>query len=337
MILIKSARVLTIVLFLFSKIDTQCKDNYDVLHYDNSIAISDTTDKIFGKTVITIKLNNFTNKLSVNFKYLNIDSIRCFNKHLKFVHMNDLIEIDNPIIDMSTDTIKIIINYSGIPKDGLIIKKNKYGRRTFFADNWPNRAQCWFPCKDVLTDKATVSFHITAPNKYMVVANGSLTRRKNNLNNTSTTSYEETVDIPTYCMVFGAAEFDIIHKSKPGNIPVSIWIYPEDYEDGIYEFKRVYDIIDYYSTRFGKFPYSKLALVQSSTVYGGMENAGAIFFAEESIGRSSSIETTIAHEIVHQWFGDYVTERKWTHLWLSDILQYSISNTQREKLFFIII
>ena len=256
--------------------------------------------------------------LIINFKDLNVDSICYLNKPLKFVHEDGLVKIENPCKYNSEDTIEINIHYSGIPKDGLIIKKNKYGRKTFFADNWPNRAQKWFPCKDVLTDKATVSFNITAPDKYMVVANGKLIRRKNNLNNTSTTTYVETTEMSTYCMVFGAAEFDVIEDVNSEEIPITYWLYPEDYEDGINKFKRAYQMVKYFSSRFGEFPFSKLALVESSTIFGGMENAGAIFFTEESIGISSSFEWVVAHEIVHQWFGDYITESDWSHLWLSE-------------------
>jgi aminopeptidase N len=57
--------------------------------------------------------------------------------------------------------------------------------------------------------------------------------------------------------------------------------------------------------------------VQSTTIFGGMENAGCIFYFEKSI-YSKSLESLMAHEIAHQWFGDYVTEVDWPHLWLSE-------------------
>ena len=58
--------------------------------------------------------------------------------------------------------------------------------------------------------------------------------------------------------------------------------------------------------------------MQSSTRFGGMENASAIFLEENSITGTKQNETVIAHEIVHQWFGDSVTESDWLHLWLSE-------------------
>jgi hypothetical protein len=61
------------------------------------------------------------------------------------------------------DTSLITIYYHGIPADGLIISKTKYGHRSFFADNWPNRGHNWIPCHDDPADKATVEFIVTAP------------------------------------------------------------------------------------------------------------------------------------------------------------------------------
>ncbi|MEP7327235.1 MAG: M1 family aminopeptidase, partial [Gemmatimonadota bacterium] len=68
----------------------------------------------------------------------------------------------------------------------------------------------------------------------------------------------------------------------------------------------------------GEFPYSRLTHVQSSTIFGGMENSTAIFYDENAYRRHRLSESTVAHETAHQWFGDAVTERDWPHLWLSE-------------------
>jgi aminopeptidase N len=77
-------------------------------------------------------------------------------------------------------------------------------------------------------------------------------------------------------------------------------------------------MIRYYAERFGPFPYEKLAHVQSATRFGGMENVGAIFYSERAIAEGSLSEGTVAHETVHQWFGDAVTPHDWHHVWLSE-------------------
>lgn len=68
----------------------------------------------------------------------------------------------------------------------------------------------------------------------------------------------------------------------------------------------------------GPYAYKKLANVQSKTRFGGMENAGAIFYSEYSVNGYRGEERLIAHEIVHQWFGNMATEKSFAHFWLSE-------------------
>jgi aminopeptidase N len=58
--------------------------------------------------------------------------------------------------------------------------------------------------------------------------------------------------------------------------------------------------------------------VQSRTIFGGLENAGCIFYSENSVTGKGKAEGLIAHEIAHQWFGNSVTESDWHHIWLSE-------------------
>jgi aminopeptidase N len=77
-------------------------------------------------------------------------------------------------------------------------------------------------------------------------------------------------------------------------------------------------MLEFYTNLIGPFPYEKLALVQSSTRFGGMENSSAIFFDEKAFDGTGSLEPTVAHEIAHQWFGDSVSQTDWHDLWLSE-------------------
>lgn len=121
-------------------------------------------------------------------------------------------------------------------------------------------------------------------------------------------------------MVVGVAKFAITKTIAESGLPLYYYTYPEDSAAAAFGFRHVPDMIHYYDSLFGPYPFSKLALVQSSTIFGGMENSSAIFLPEKgaSYKRGRDNDMTVAHEILHQWFGDDVTESHWSDLWLSE-------------------
>jgi aminopeptidase N len=95
-------------------------------------------------------------------------------------------------------------------------------------------------------------------------------------------------------------------------------VYPQDSTKGFYDYALTPEIVKFFSNYIAPFPYKKLANVQSKTIFGGMENASAIFYAESSVTGNRSEEDLMAHEIAHQWFGDAASEKSFAHVWLSE-------------------
>jgi aminopeptidase N len=142
--------------------------------------------------------------------------------------------------------------------------------------------------------------------------------------------WESRVPIPTYLMVVGVAPMEVLDQgvgacgSAPaspradGCVEVTAWAFPPDTAFAREVFGRSGEMLDVFAEMFGPYPFEKLANVQAATRFGGMENASAIFYSEAAIAQRRDIEDTVAHEIVHQWFGNAVTPADWPHLWLSE-------------------
>jgi aminopeptidase N len=96
------------------------------------------------------------------------------------------------------------------------------------------------------------------------------------------------------------------------------WVFTENRKEGFYDYSVALKPLDFYSRLIGPYPYEKLANVQSKTIFGGLENAGCIFYSENSVTGQGKAENLMAHEIAHQWFGNSVTENDWHHIWLSE-------------------
>ena len=153
----------------------------DVQHYTFRLDINDRDDMIRGEADVVIKF------VAANARSFSLDLVgvsddrqtgmsvqRVFRDNLPvgYQHTNDVLTIDLPEPPAVNDVLTFRIVYQGIPADGLIISQNKYGDRTFFGDNWPDRAHYWLPTKDHPSDKATCEFIVKAPEHYEVIANG---------------------------------------------------------------------------------------------------------------------------------------------------------------------
>jgi aminopeptidase N len=320
-------------LFFISVLSAQHPlQNYtDVLHYRFKIDLNDKNDEISGETSIKIRfLQNDTipaiKQIVLNLisksgqKGMTVQEVLANDRKISFNHKNDKIFIDLPTSLNQAQPQTFTVKYTGIPADGLIISANKFGERTFFGDNWPNRASYWLPVEDHPSDKATCEFIVTAPDIYKVVSNGKLKEEKLLGNGLKLTHWQENTPIPTKVMVIGAARFSVQTVEKIDSIEVQSWVYQKDEKKGFYDYAIAPKVLKYFMSQIGPYSYEKLANVESKTIFGGMENAGCIFYTEDAISgeKSLEVESLVAHEIAHQWFGNSATEKDWRHIWLSE-------------------
>jgi aminopeptidase N len=251
-----------------------------------------------------------------------VDSVLVFGRSSRFARDTATIRVALP---PGREFVTVAVHYRGAPVDGLIIRTDSTGRHTFFGDNWPNRARHWLPTVDHPSDKALVSWTIIAPQRMNVVANGILVDSASE-DGDRTWHFKSSRPLPTYLMVLGAAEMvqtplgdTACGLTEIGRcVPQVVYTTPElrDYVPG--PFARAGDIVSWIARLIGPFPYERLAHVQTSTRFGGMENATAIFYSDGAFRRRAVRVGLIAHETAHQWFGDAVTPREWGHLWLSE-------------------
>lgn len=307
----------------------------DVQHYTFALQLNDADNNIKGEATVAIKFIKDVSSFSLDLvkknsagKGMTVSSITENGKTLKFEQDSDAVKIYTLVKAPSRHS--FVISYEGIPADGLIISTNNFGHRTFFGDNWPNRAHNWLPCVDAPADKATVDFIVTAPDHYQVVSNGLKLEEKPLPNQLKLTHWQENIVLPTKVMVIGVADFAIDHTGDVSGIPIYTYVFPENKEVGFKSYAAAKEILPFFIKNVGPYSYEKLANVQSKTIFGGMENASAIFYFEESVN-SKGIEELMAHEIAHQWFGDGASEKSFAHLWLSEGFATYMTNLYLEK------
>jgi aminopeptidase N len=299
----------------------------DVLHYEIEIEVPAAGATIAGRTAVLYEaVGADLEEVRLDLGgAMAVDSVTIDGRTAAFGHEGDLLTIRYPGTAAGSRS-EAVVWYRGAPADGLIVGNSRHGLRAIFADNWADRAHHWFPSIDHPSDKATLELVIVAPSDLEVVGNGVLSGRADLGDGRAQTRWIESAEIPVYGMVVGIADFAVVQAGVVDGIEVSHWTFPEDSAAGAVAFARSTEILGFYDSLFGPYPYEKLAHVQSATKFGGMENPSAIFYDQVRIGDALSADEAgrdgltalVAHETVHQWFGDAVTEADWNHLWLSE-------------------
>ncbi len=311
--------------------DTYARQPVDVQHYRFALTLSDSTDQLLGDATLRMRVLNAGVK-SVTLDLSNVSAARQDRgmrvrdvtrggRVLSIVHMSDKLVITLDSVFNTGDEIELRVRYAGVPADGLQIKPNPHGERTFFSDNWPDKARNWLPLVDHIADKATMEMDITAPSHFQVVSNGRRIEMTDVPGGMRRTVWREDVPIAPWLYALGVAHFAVQQLGDYNGVPLETWVFAQDRDKGFYDYAvPSRQALDYYSTAIGPYAYEKLANVQSNSVSGGMEAASAIFYSAGSVVGSRPLRwrNVIIHEIAHQWFGNAVTEADWNDVWLSE-------------------
>lgn len=303
----------------------------DVLHYRFQLELSDKTSVIRGEASIDVRFlaagltrlrfDLIKSSVDQQGQGMSVISVDVNDDPVSFVHEEDTLLVSLATPSSMRQRIRIAVRYQGVPATGLVIGPNKYGDRTFFSDNWPNKARHWLPTVDHPYDKATCEFVVTAPAHYQVVSNGLKIEATDLSDGRRLTHWKQSVPIATWLFALGVARFAVQHVDDYEGKSIQTWVYYQDREAGFHDFAvPTRRVLEFFGSYVGPYSYEKLANVQANSVGGGMEAATAIFYGDNSVTGNRSIRwrNVVIHEIAHQWFGNSVTEYDWDDVWLSE-------------------
>ncbi len=292
---------------------------HDALRYDISLSLPDTGSFVAAEVLIRWKLGGPGPIVLDLDTALTVRAAAVDERPARWQRRGRRIEI--AVAGKPGGAVTTRVRYDGHPTDGLLFEGNGSSRR-IFGDNWPDRARFWLASQDHPSDKAAVSWSIEAPAGYLVVANGRFEGKDSLPSGHLRWRFLNPEPIPVYTMVVAMARFSVTALPPAcvaRCVPVSVLTYPDDSAFALSgPFRRASEIVEEFSRRIAPFPYAELRHVESLTRFGGMENSTAIFYDEKGYRARRTREGVVAHETMHQWFGDAVTEADWHHVWLSE-------------------
>ncbi len=289
----------------------------DVLHYDLSIEIDRTAETIDATTEVTLvpTENNLT-----DFKlYLKELTVSQVSGASSYSQEGDSLFITLPGPASTSDTIQLVIDYSGASPEeswgGFHFHPYvTYHMGVGFVSD-PSMGKYMFPCHDRPSDKASFDFHITVPDSLYAVANGDSAGVTDNMDGTLTYHWTQGQPMSTYLAAISVADYTVLHDSTDSRI--YYYVYSWDVDDALGSFVNVDLMMAHFESVYSPYPWDcKFSYVQ--TPIGDMEHLSQVYHFAGAINGNTNYDWLLAHEMSHMWWGNCVTERFWTDVWLSE-------------------
>jgi aminopeptidase N len=245
------------------------------------------------------------------------------------VSLDPLLDLDPAGLDPGR-AFHVRITYSAQPKLGLyFIPEHAGAGPQIWSQGEPEDNRHWFPIFDYPGDKLTSEIIATVQQPLRVRSNGRLVDEVLHENGTATFHYVQDRPHAPYLISLVAGEYEVVpDRVSPrggGPIPLSYWVYPDRTAAVNRTFGRTPEMMRFFSDLLDvPYPWHDYAqVVVRNFHFGGMENTGATtltdrVLVDDRAARDYDPDPLIAHELVHQWFGNLVTPRFWTDIWLNE-------------------
>jgi len=342
---------------LHAQQDTSWKKQYretatkinDLVHTKLEVKPDFSKSYLYGKAWITLKPHFYpTDSLTLDAKGMGLKNVALVKGPklipLKYDYNDDhylRIKLDRTY--KANETYTVYIDYTAKPDE----YQEKYGTDDFLGikgmyfinptgeeKNKPTQIwtqgetesnSVWFPTIDKTSQKTTQELTVTVDNKYVTLSNGKLMSQKKNTDGTRTDYWKMELPHSPYLFFLGVGNYAVIKDTWRGK-EVNYYVEPEYATVAKKIFGNTPEMIEFFSKITGvPFPWAKYSQITGRDyVAGAMENTTATIHQEGAQQDARELidgniwEGTIAHELFHQWFGDYVTAESWSNLTLNE-------------------
>ncbi|MFI1166819.1 M1 family metallopeptidase [Streptomyces sp. NPDC020801] len=293
---------------------------FDARHYALDIAYNPDTDRLDGRTTLTARATQDLSSFDLDLQKLQVTGVEVDGRRARFTRDGDELRITPRGVLRKNRTFRVTVTYGGVPEPlgGPIVFGSGYGwMKTddgVFVACEPNAASTWFPSSDHPADKATYDIRIKAPKGLTAVSNGRLVSTYDRGGSTYT-HWRESRPMATYLATATIGKFDVRTGHTPSGIPVYVAIDPKLKNVNTVDVYAVTAAAtDYWSQVFGPYPFE-----ETGAIVDDMPEAGFSLEVQSKPAYSAvRNETTIVHELAHQWFGDSVSVERWKDIWLNE-------------------
>jgi aminopeptidase N len=304
---------------------------YDVRHYHLDLSWQPDTGKLTGSELILATATQSLSSFNLDFRALSVDKIRVNGSSAAIARNGQELKVTpaRPLRDRSPFVVQI--DYSGVPEtaidpdgalDGWIptnddgTKPTGPGSDGVFVAGEPQGAPTWFAANDTPKDKATYDISMTVPDGLTAIGNGALVSQRSRGGKT-TFSWVERYPMASYLATMTIGKFNVTQGRTPKGLPTYVAVDPTFTgapNDPAPVLAQIPDMVDYLSNRYGKYPFENVGAIVDNARYVGY----ALETQTKPVYDRPPTESTVVHEIAHQWFGNSVSLGKWQDIWLNE-------------------
>ncbi|MEQ9079271.1 MAG: M1 family metallopeptidase, partial [Sandaracinaceae bacterium] len=222
---------------------------------------------------------------------------------------------------------RVRVRYRATPRRGLYFTAPDAARPDRPQQIW---SQCqdqdgrnWFPCQDHPGQRMSTEMSVVVPKGWFALSNGVLVSREET-DGGERFHWKQEEPHPAYLVTLAAGELDASHE-EAGGVPVDYYVPKGQSAHVQRSLGNTPEMIRLFSEKLSTpYPWAKYAqIVVADFIFGGMENTSATTLFERALlderaALDVDMDALVAHELAHQWFGDLVTCRDWSHAWLNE-------------------
>ena len=302
-------------------------DTLDAQHYFIHLTVTDFSGHEisgFSDVELSSKLDGI-DEIKLELQDLTVDSVfvdDVLNPGFSHIGRTITIPLDNAL--STGDNAMVRVYYHGEPFHENWGGFHYSGEYAFnlgvgFESIPHNLGKTWFPCIDDFHDRAFYDVYATVENTKDAVCGGLLVDVADNGNGTHTFHWKLNHTIPTYLASLAVgdyAKWEGVYSGINGDIPIEIWVKPNDSSKVDGSFEHLNEILSIYEDKFGPYRWERIGYV--GTAIGAMEHVTNIAFPNFLISGGLNGESTMAHELAHMWFGDNATCASAEDMWINE-------------------
>lgn len=289
---------------------------YNAGHYDVVLAYAPKGGRVNARVTMYAIANADLSSFNLDFRGLRISGVRVNGRPATYRRTGKELTITPPSALRRGRAFTVMVSYSGSPRPLNSPRYGLYGwiptRDGAVVMAEPNGAPTWLPVNDHPRDKATYRFEVTVPKGLRVMANGQpgpVSRRGNR----TTFVWLERSPMASYLAMIAIGKFTVRHGSANG-VPVITAVDPKFREAATRIHRTTIAAVRWQSRVFGPYPFATTGgIVEDPRLDYALETQ------ERPVYAGFAPDTAfIVHELAHQWFGDSVSLKKWSDIWLNE-------------------